>query len=246
MRLLRSARELTTLPPWAEVLVGALILGSGTTAIYRLLALLASHQGMLPPWWMDTPLDRLVPFIPEAIWIYVSWYPAILLLVFTDRKTIRLGFAGFALAFTVCSVGHTVWPVAIDRPIVDPQTGVSARMLDWFYAFDPPRNLFPSFHAAGAALVVALRPKGAVVSTAALSWAVALCASCILIRQHFVVDVFVGFGVGIVSAWCAARALAALDAGFNRSRRMATQESGSSCVGSPATVASQADRTSAG
>lgn len=231
----RWARETTRLAPWVEVLVGALILGLSTTLIYRLLALLASHERILAPWWMDSPVERLVPFVPEAIWVYVSWYPAILLLVFTDQKTIRLGFAGFTLAFAVCSAGHAMWPVAIERPIVDAQTGLSAQLLDWFYAFDPPRNLFPSFHAAGAGLVVALRPKGTMMSAVVFSWALAVCASCVLIRQHFVVDVVVGFGVGVASAWCAARTLAALDVGSSRSE---------SCDRSQA-LASGADRPSA-
>jgi membrane-associated phospholipid phosphatase len=220
----RWTRETTRLPPWAEVLGGALALGLGTTLIYRLLALLASHEGMLAPWWMNTPVERLVPFVPEAIWVYVSWYPAILLLVFTDEQTIRLGFVGFALAFAVCSVGHAMWPVTIERPFVDAQTGLSAGLLAWFYAFDPPRNLFPSFHAAGAGLVVALRPKGVVMSATVFSWAVALCASCVLIRQHFVVDVVVGFGVGVASAWCAVRTLAAPDPSLNRFRRTARSQ----------------------
>jgi membrane-associated phospholipid phosphatase len=200
------------LPFWLEVLLGGAILGSGTTALYRLLALQGSTQQMLAPWWMSTPVDGFVPFVPAAVWIYVSWYLAIVLLVLTDRETVRLGFAAFALAFIACSIGHAVWPVTIGRPFVDPRAGMSARILDWFYTFDPPRNLFPSFHAAGAGLVTVLRPKGALIGAVVFGWAVALSASCVLIRQHFVVDVLVGFPIGIASAWCARFALAAFGA----------------------------------
>jgi membrane-associated phospholipid phosphatase len=195
-----SAGALTTLPLWAEVLAAAVVLGPAMTLIYRLAAARAVNRAIAPPWWLDTPLDRLVPTVPAAVWIYVSWYPAIALLALGGRVALRYGYVAFALAFLVCSLGHVLLPVQIVRPEIDAGGGVSATLLAWFYTFDPPYNLFPSFHAAGAGVVARARFRSTGWRAVARAWALALCASCVLIKQHYVIDVVVGLAVGLSAA----------------------------------------------
>ena len=193
------------LPLWAEVLGAGLVLAPGTTIIYRLAA--ARDLGAPAPPWLDTPLDQRLPVIPAAVWVYLSWYAAMVVLpTLGGRAGVRQGAVAVVIAFILCSIGHIWLPVSIHRPFIDPAAGLSAQVLAWFYTFDPPRNLFPSFHAAGAALLVALQPtRGS--AWAVTVWGIALCASCVLIKQHYLMDVIAGVGVGLAAAALAKRAI---------------------------------------
>lgn len=187
-------------PLWVEATAAGLFLGPITMLVYRYAAARGATQSFAIPWWVETPLDRLVPVVPAAVWVYVSWYPAIALLVLTDRATLRRGYIGFSIAFTLCSVGFFLWPFTIDRPMIDATAGLSPALLSWFYGIDPPLNLFPSFHAAGAGLVGALLLGRPVLRWAGGAWAMAVCISCVLIRQHFIVDVVAGLVIGGLAA----------------------------------------------
>lgn len=193
------------LPLWGEVLAVGLVLAPGTTLIYRLAA--ARDLGAPAPPWLDTPLDQLLPVIPAAVWVYLSWYAAMVVLpTLGGRAGVRQGAVAVVIAFILCSIGHVWLPFSIERPFIDPAAGPSAQVLAWFYTFDPPRNLFPSFHAAGAALLVPLQPtRGS--AWAVTVWVIALCASCVLIKQHYLIDVIAGVGVGLVAAALARRAI---------------------------------------
>jgi len=197
--------SLRRLPLWAEVLGAGLVLAPGTTIIYRLAA--ARDVGAPAPPWLDTPLDQLLPVIPAAVWLYLSWYVAMVIVpTLGGRAGVRQGIVAVLIAFMVCSLGHIWLPVRIQRPFIDPGVGISSQVLAWFYNFDPPRNLFPSFHAAGAALLIPLQRTRRLV-WAVTAWAITLCASCVLIKQHYLIDVIAGVGVGLAAAALARRAI---------------------------------------
>lgn len=196
------------LPRWAEAVFAAGVLPTSMAWIYASMAARAGGVGMPVPGWMDTALDRALPTLPVAVWVYVSWYPAMLLLALAGRATVRRAYVSLLLAFLTCSLGHLLLPVAIARPAFDGSSDISDRLLTWLYAVDPPRNLFPSFHAAGAGILVAMRSRGTAGGWLVAMWALAVCGSCVLIRQHYVVDVVVGFPIGVGAAALAARMLA--------------------------------------
>ncbi len=100
------------------------------------------------------------------------------------------------VAFLVRIVSHLLFPVTIARPAVVDAVGVSGRMLTVLYAADRPINLFPSFHAAVAAILWRLRPASQGRSAAVSVWTVALCAACVLTKQHYGLDVLAGLAVG--------------------------------------------------
>lgn len=194
---------------FTEPCIFAGLFGPIAAAIYYTVGARGAEHLEHAPGWFITPLDSVTPFLPSAVWIYLSWYPAIVLLALADRTTVRRAYIGFVIALLSCSVGHFMWPVTLARPLVDTSLGLSARTLAWFYSVDPPRNLFPSFHAAGAVLVVALRPKSRGIGTL---WAIAVCASCVLIKQHYALDIMAGIVVGVSAAALTSRVLASLSA----------------------------------
>src|SRR5439155_26386534 len=100
------------------------------------------------------------------------------------------------LAFAVCIASHQLFPVTIERPAVVDAAGISGRLLAALYAADRPINLFPSFHAAVAAILWRLRPASRFMSAAVSAWTITLCAACILTKQHYVLDVVAGLAVG--------------------------------------------------
>src|SRR5439155_23602764 len=127
-------------------------------------------------------LDQL-PVIPAAAWVYLSWYPATAAVLFAGCETFRRAYLAYLLAFAVCIASHLLFPVTITRPAVPAEGGLSLRLLAWVYAADRPINLFPSFHAAVAAILWRLRPASRFGSAAVSAWTVALCAACVLTKQ---------------------------------------------------------------
>jgi hypothetical protein len=157
---------------------------------------LTAARSIPPPPWLVTPLDRHLPIVPAAVWLYVSWYPICTVGLFAGRTTLRRTYCAYTLAFLMCLAGYLALPVTIARPNISHADGLSVAMLRALYDLDPPVNIFPSFHAAVAAILWRLRPASRVGSVAVSAWTIALCMACVLTRQHYVLDVIAGLFVG--------------------------------------------------
>jgi membrane-associated phospholipid phosphatase len=173
----------------------ASILGPGFFWVARM----TEARSTLPPAWLATWLDQICPLIPAAVLIYLSWYPATLIVLVAERTTFRRAYAAYVLAFAMCVAGYLVLPVTISRPNLAHDAGLSVAVLRALYAFDPPVNVFPSFHAAVAAILWRLRPASPIGSAVVSAWVVTLCFACVLTKQHYVLDVVAGLAVGIVA-----------------------------------------------
>ena len=152
---------------------------------------------------LATPLDRAIPFVPHAIWIYLWMFPAALMPVFLVgcpllfRRTclayasvIVLSLAVF-FAYPVTSTG-----LRVDRAALD-----TTRFATWavatLYGLDPPYNLFPSLHlsvAVLAAIAVAKADRRWGVPALASVGLVAI--SICTVKQHFVADGVAGLVLG--------------------------------------------------
>jgi len=170
------------------------ILGGGFVAVARWV----DGRSVGTPPWLATPLDAHLPLVPLFVWLYLSWYPATTAVLWTDQNTFRGAYAAYALAFAACATGYILLPVEIQRPTVLSHSGVSGAALALLYRVDPPRNLFPSFHAAIATILVRLASKNQLYRLA-IPWCVGVCAACVLTKQHYVLDVVAGVAVGITA-----------------------------------------------
>lgn len=159
-------------------------------------ASLASGNAAPAPAWLVTPLDDAIPVVPVAVWAYASWYPASLVSLFVDRETFRRVCIAEFIAFLACSTMHLLWPISIERPSLDQYTGASADALRFLYSVDRPVSIFPSFHAAVAPILLQLRPPALWLRVLLATWMAAICISCVLTKQHFVLDVVAGLAVG--------------------------------------------------
>jgi hypothetical protein len=159
---------------------------------------------------LATSLDAAIPFVPESIWVYAAVYVMITLPIFVidSPALFRRIAVAYAAIVVVCLSCFALFPVsgAGLRPSLE-DVEASAFVL-WGlqlnYALDPPVNLFPSLHVAGAtiAALAAGRARrawgiGAGLVVAAVS--VAVCT----VKQHFWVDA----AAGVALAWAAHTAL---------------------------------------
>jgi membrane-associated phospholipid phosphatase len=198
----------------AEKALISFVLAAVLAAAFFCISARTAARAMAPPSWLLTPLDTRMRVVPAAVWIYLTWYPAAFAVLLGERDTFRCAVRAYLLAFVMCVIGYLALPVVIDRPIGSCGATVSGAVLERLYRFDPPVNVFPSFHAAIAAVLWRLRPRSGAVSAAVSAWTVALCLACVVTRQHYILDVVAGLVVGGI-------AIGAADAVGSRAGRRA-------------------------
>jgi len=149
-----------------------------------------------------TALDRLVPFLPQALfvylslWLYVGMGPGL-------QLTLMELIAYAAWAALLCVAGLVVfyfWPTQVPPHGLDVSPHVGFAMLQ---GVDAAGNACPSMHVAfavfssiriGDVLMRIGAPKS--MRTANIVWFVAIVVSTLAIRQHVVLDVFAGLALG--------------------------------------------------
>lgn len=149
-------------------------------------------------------LDRALPFVPAAMFVYVSHFvflPGCLLLVRGEaafRKAVAAVLAGSVLS----NLFFVLYPTTIVRgPVPD---GLAGPLFAFIAFLDTPANCFPSQHV-GLAVAAAwgLREDRHPWAAAALAWAGAISVSTVLVRQHYALDVAGGLLLAALS-WLAA------------------------------------------
>jgi membrane-associated phospholipid phosphatase len=153
-----------------------------------------------------TFVDRLVPFQPAALALYVSLWvyaPLAPALLRTGREmwsyaaaAVALSLAGFAVFF--------LWPTTVPKPEVYPSP---VGPVSFLKAVDASGNAFPSLHVAFAvfsALWIGrlLREMDAGGLARALNWAwcIGIIYSTLAIRQHVALDALSGAALGAAAA----------------------------------------------
>jgi membrane-associated phospholipid phosphatase len=147
--------------------------------------------------WM--PVDDWIPYRPGWVWIYsLLYYPAILYanLVldsprdFTHVATSYLVLLGLQMLFFL------LFPVVTpeDWRRQNTRRTPSERFLDLVQRFDARSNSFPSMHTSVATLTALhLYPS---LGAWALGFPVLIGLSCLFTKQHYVIDVPAGAGLG--------------------------------------------------
>ena len=183
---------------WAEKVAVSIGIQAITATLFVAVQRATASADVPVPPWLVSRVDAWLPFVPATVWLYASWYVAPAMLCAAERAEFRRAAAAIVVAFAVCAVGWVWLPATMDRPRLDGVPGASAAALRLVYAIDPPRNLFPSFHAALAG-VIALVPgvHGRVARGVVVAWMAAICISCVLTKQHYLLDVLGGLVVGL-------------------------------------------------
>ena len=149
-----------------------------------------------------TGIDRLVPFWPAtlplylSLWFYVSLAPALIL---DRRELISFGLAAVALSAVGLGI-FFFWPTAVPVPDVE---WARYPAFTFLKAADTAGNACPSLHVAFAVFSACwferlLRQMNAGGAVRALNWlwCVGILYSTVAVRQHVVLDVFAGVVLG--------------------------------------------------
>ena len=149
-----------------------------------------------------TALDRLVPLVQPAVWLYLTLYLLLLLpvLLSRDSRELRSMAFGFAWIAVVSHVFFTIWPTATP-PLVS-WSQVTDPVLRMVLAVDTNRNALPSLHASLAiycALCSARLLKTSGTRAAVWLWTSLVLASTLLAKRHVSLDLVAGASLGLIA-----------------------------------------------
>jgi len=146
-----------------------------------------------------SPVDDLIPYRPQWVWIYsLLYYPAILYTNFVVGSPQQ--FTHLAISYLLLLAFQMAFFLAF--PVMTPeswracnrQRNHSERFLAFVQRLDARSNSFPSMHTSVATLTALyLYPS---LGAAALSFPVLIGLSCLFTKQHYVVDVPAGAALG--------------------------------------------------
>jgi membrane-associated phospholipid phosphatase len=195
-----------------------------TLCVYALWAAayeaVGSYASALPASDLSLPLDALIPFVPQWVFVYQLTYVLPFAAIFAiedagrfDRAVLAIGCAA-ALAFIV----YVALPVSFTQPALG--HGLAARMLALERGLDSARaNHLPSLHVANVfILYLSVRKQrlGRNGDRLALGLAFAIAVATLVVKQHILLDVLAGVSLAPL-AWHAARWI---EPGVRRPRRL--------------------------
>ena len=150
--------------------------------------------------------EKQIPFVPEAVWVYMTMYALFLMAPFvlrSPRRLMALGATHAAIVF-VAGVGFLLVPAELAYPsaIGFHDQGITAalyRFADWL---NLDYNLLPSLHVALTVSCVAVYGSRASRTGRLVmwSWVTAVALSTIFTHFHHVLDAVSGFALGVAGA----------------------------------------------
>lgn len=200
---------------WRVYLVLGLMLDVLFVTVYGGLNEFTAQRDGLSELYLDWELS--IPFVPWAIWGYLSIFLLFLLPPFAlgPPRLSRLA-AEFALVTLIGGVVFLLLPAQLGFVRLEQVDGYQ-RLYALLYSLDRPHNLVPSLHVAYSALIIgAIMPDSYHwIRWFLLLWLGMICASAVLTHQHHLLDV----AAGLALAWLLRSAL-------RHYRRISTERGG--------------------
>ena len=147
-----------------------------------------------------TALDQYMPFVPAAIWVYLSAVPLVVVAILIPSARARArAFVAMVIALAVAGVVFLAYPAVIPRHSSE-IPGITGMAWTWLYAIDTPRNALPSLHGAFSAVAaLALWGEGGGWRVAGAVWFVAVLIAALAVKQHFMWDLAAGVALGFAA-----------------------------------------------
>lgn len=186
-------------------LIAAANLRQALAAAFALLLGLGAFIGLqrlvTPRYHWVTPLDELIPFVAHSWFLYVLFFPFVLLAAaYASQERFRALRNATGIAFAVGLLCFWLFPEYVPRPDIaalDP--GFLQRRLSRMWQLDLACNGFPSLHVTVTCLACRAlwrRPcKGLVAMTGLL-----ICLSTLTLKQHTLIDVAGGLLLALACA----------------------------------------------
>lgn len=178
-------------------------------AVVAVLMYLASNHyhfftpQLLPMYWIDT----VVPFLPNSVWIYISEYVFFAVVYVTCKDMVNLNkyFYSFLVLQLTSVLIFFVWPTTYPRELFPLPDDLNAFT---YYAFstlrmtDTPANCCPSLHVSSVYLSAFIflddqRKKFPFF----FIWGTAIALSTLTTKQHYLIDVVMGFLMAVSTYW---------------------------------------------
>jgi membrane-associated phospholipid phosphatase len=149
---------------------------------------------------LTTEIDRMIPFVPEAVLVYVSYYLFLWLNYFLlkDKNYFRKVIGTLIIASSICYLIFLLMPIQMTRPEVDGGEIAEAITLGLYSIDGKGYNCFPSIHVTMSFLTAAFCWRYNRKYWWAALWAGAIIMSTMLVKQHYVLDVLGGLVLGMV------------------------------------------------
>lgn len=195
-----TMRSQSSLSDAGCVLLGLSVFGLWTGSYY-LMGWVGSFQEMRT---LTIPADRWFPLFPSTSFVYVSvqWFIMVAVMESADALPWRNVLKASAFVLLVCNIFFVFLPVEI-RPDAVQVTDVSTWVLSLIRKGDVAHNCFPSSHCAFALLgALYLFHKSRWKGWLGLFCAISIGISTLTTKQHYVLDVIVGFALaGVAYVW---------------------------------------------
>jgi membrane-associated phospholipid phosphatase len=155
---------------------------------------LTAHRSFRVRVYFDAELG--IPFVPEAVIVYMSIYPLFLAAPFVLRK--RQEFLALAMtlniAILVAGICFLLFPAQVAFP-PPKDLGAFPNLYRFADRLSLTYNLLPSLHVALSAICIAVfaERSGTIWKVLFWIWAAAIAISTLLIHKHHVLDVVTGF-----------------------------------------------------
>jgi membrane-associated phospholipid phosphatase len=157
-----------------------------------------------PRWTLAGGWDTAIPFVPEAVFVYLLFFPFFMLATFTATlDDWRRGVVASLIAVVWGFACFLVLPASMPRPDPSSVGALAGQLLRWLHDIDDSHNTFPSLHVTFTWIACMgfrhLRSSPLLIVVAA-----AISASTLFLKQHTLLDLAGGMlvaGVSIAVAW---------------------------------------------
>ena len=156
-----------------------------------------------------SPLDDIVPFCEYFVVPYVLWYAlvagSLLYFLLFDVKSFQSLQKYIIITQIIAMTVYILFPNRQDlRPQSFPRDNIFTQVVSLLYSIDTSTNVCPSMHVAFSVAIASVWVKKHVkwpIKTAIVLFAVTVCFSTVLIKQHSVVDGFAALVVCLLAEW---------------------------------------------
>lgn len=152
---------------------------------------------------LTTKLDTMIPIVPffSIIYLgcYIFWAVNYLIASRIDKVYFYKFITSIFIAYTVCGIIFVLFPTYIDRPNIPNTDSLGLYLMNYVFTTDTPNNLFPSMHCLISWFCfIGIRGQREIPKW--YQWtsciiAILVFISTLVIKQHFIVDVFAGIVV---------------------------------------------------
>jgi membrane-associated phospholipid phosphatase len=169
---------------------------------------ITNHHPIFPPRELPlTALDRLIPFTPWTVLIYVSEYFffTTVYLVVRDMENLNKYIYSFFATQTFSCLIFFFWPTIFPRdlyPIPEDTSFIVRSVFGMLRSGDAATNCFPSLHVSTVYLSAYIfRDEQREKFPFFFIWATLIALSTLPTKQHYFVDIAAGWALSVFSYW---------------------------------------------